>query len=198
VARSPAISDEQILDAARAEFMERGFQASTAAIARRAGVSEGTVFKRFPSKERLFVECMDFRRMDELVTLLEALPDRPSAAGALEELIAAIIVRLRIAFPRMMMMWANTSPDRLFAGMANPPPLRLLQAVGDWLGAETRRGRLSVQEPEVAARMILGSCLHFVFFEATGLAPGRSEASFAVSLREALCGGIGGGREVQA
>ena len=54
MARTRTISDEQILDAAQAVFLEQGPQATTSAIADRAGISEGTIFKRFPTKQALF------------------------------------------------------------------------------------------------------------------------------------------------
>jgi AcrR family transcriptional regulator len=44
---------EALLAAAEAEFAERGAEASVAAIARRAGVAKGTVFRHFASKEAL-------------------------------------------------------------------------------------------------------------------------------------------------
>lgn len=47
---------QQVLAAALAEFREKGFEeASTAAIAQRAGVSHGTVFTVEPTKEKLAV-----------------------------------------------------------------------------------------------------------------------------------------------
>jgi AcrR family transcriptional regulator len=48
MARPSTIFNQQILDAARAEFLAHGFtKASTVDIARRAGVSEGSIFNRF-------------------------------------------------------------------------------------------------------------------------------------------------------
>lgn len=44
---------ERIVDAAIEVFAERGYEASTAEIAARAGVGEATLFRRFPTKEDL-------------------------------------------------------------------------------------------------------------------------------------------------
>jgi len=54
MARPTVIRDETIIDAAREVFLERGFGATTAEVAVRAGVSEGSIFKRFNSKVDLF------------------------------------------------------------------------------------------------------------------------------------------------
>lgn len=53
MARTRTISDELILETARVVFLEEGNQATTASIARRAGISEATIFKRFATKEEL-------------------------------------------------------------------------------------------------------------------------------------------------
>lgn len=58
MARPRTIQDTDLLLAAREVFVEQGFSASTATIARRAGVSEGTLFKRFPTKEDLFAAAL--------------------------------------------------------------------------------------------------------------------------------------------
>src|SRR6201992_3081486 len=44
---------ERIIEAAIELFAERGYEASTAEIAARAGVGEATLFRRFPTKEDL-------------------------------------------------------------------------------------------------------------------------------------------------
>lgn len=46
---------ERVLEAAESVFGERGAAASTEAVARRAGVGIGTVFRHFPTKEALYV-----------------------------------------------------------------------------------------------------------------------------------------------
>jgi AcrR family transcriptional regulator len=58
MARPPKITNEEILTAARQVFLEEGFGASTLAIAEKAGISEASIFKRFGTKEGLFIEAM--------------------------------------------------------------------------------------------------------------------------------------------
>ena len=59
---------QKVLDAARALFIERGYDASTVRdIARRAGMSTGAVFANFQDKSDLFeaVVVDDFERVAE-------------------------------------------------------------------------------------------------------------------------------------
>lgn len=57
---------ELILDAATLEFAEHGPDAGVAAIASRAGVGTGTIFRRFPSKEDLMVAVFE-RRAEQFI-----------------------------------------------------------------------------------------------------------------------------------
>jgi AcrR family transcriptional regulator len=47
-------NDQSLLDAARAVVAEDGVHASVAAIAARAGLGVGTLYRRYPTKEKLF------------------------------------------------------------------------------------------------------------------------------------------------
>lgn len=67
--RKKAISDAAVLSAAREVFGARGNAASTREIARAAGVSEGVLYQRFQTKERLFLAAMAPRPLDPAAIL---------------------------------------------------------------------------------------------------------------------------------
>lgn len=56
--RKKTIRDEDLLNAARDCFVERGFAVSTKEISVRAGVSEGLLFQRYGTKADLFFAAM--------------------------------------------------------------------------------------------------------------------------------------------
>jgi AcrR family transcriptional regulator len=57
---------EAVLDAAMTEFAQHGYHAaSTAAIAKRAGISQPYIYALFPDKQALFLAC--YRRACELI-----------------------------------------------------------------------------------------------------------------------------------
>lgn len=58
----------RLLDAAAEVFAQEGLDASIAAIAQRAGVGQGTVFRRFPSKDDLIAAVF----VDRMAALAEA------------------------------------------------------------------------------------------------------------------------------
>jgi AcrR family transcriptional regulator len=180
--RTPSISDEQILEAARQVFMEHGFRASTALLAERAGVSEGTLFNRFHSKEGLFAEAMTFDSMASLEETVGHLDRATSIEEALTGLVIRLVEKMRVVFPRMMLMWASVTPRVFFQSMEAPPPLRILAGLEAWVRRQVEAGALRVADPQVFARMLLGLCTHFVFLEATGLVEHPAHALQPVSL----------------
>jgi AcrR family transcriptional regulator len=71
---------KRLLDAAAEVFGEHGLEASTAEIARRAGVGQGTVFRRFPTKDDL-VAAIVVDRLGEITAAAAALLVQPPAGG---------------------------------------------------------------------------------------------------------------------
>lgn len=75
--RVPTETQRKILSAALELFAERGYAAtSTAAIAKRAGVAEKTIFANFATKERLFGEILNPSALELLL---------PEALGGVRE-----------------------------------------------------------------------------------------------------------------
>ena len=57
MSRPVHIQHRQILEAARKVFLRRGYSVSTRLVARAAGVSEGSLFKRF--KDKVVIMCCE-------------------------------------------------------------------------------------------------------------------------------------------
>src|SRR4051812_37493303 len=114
MSRPVSIKDETIIEAARAVFLERGFAATTAEIAERAGVSEGTLFNRFKTKAELFHAAMH-SHLEQLGWLndLERRVGQGELREHLHELGEAGIQFFRQLMPLIMMSHANPSPSGL-------------------------------------------------------------------------------------
>jgi AcrR family transcriptional regulator len=168
MARPVSIKDETIIDAARQVFLERGIQATTAEVAERAGVSEGSVFKRFKSKPELFRAAMGDRLAEP--AFLKGLGERVGQGELRDNLFGLgmeVIRFFRELMPLMMMAWSNPAPNGLPSMIAgpNPPPVRALKQISGYFEAEMRAGRVRRQDAEVVARAFLGALNNFVFFE---------------------------------
>ena len=166
MARPAHITDEQILEAAREIFLERGIRATTAEVARRAGVAEGSIFKRFKTKHELFSSAM---RLDDF-GWVKGLPARVGQGEIKEQLVelgVEILEFFRKLLPLMMMAWSNPGPDGLppILSAPNPPPLRALKQLAAYFEAEMRLKRLKRHDPEIVARTFVGALQNYVFFE---------------------------------
>lgn len=73
-------------------FAERGLDASTAEVAQRAGVGEGTLFRRFPHKQDLIDAILE-TRMSESNELLAELAADPDPARGLERFFGEFLER---------------------------------------------------------------------------------------------------------
>src|SRR5258707_12199054 len=73
---------ERLLEAAKAVFSAGGPEASLEAVARRAGVGIGTLYRHFPTREALF-EAVYRREVQQLVELAGQLRSEAGPAGAL-------------------------------------------------------------------------------------------------------------------
>ena len=168
MARPVTIKDETIIEAARQVFLERGIQATTAEVAGRAGVSEGTIFKRFKSKVDLFRAAMGEQISEpEWLQQLSLRVGKGDVRENLFEIGMGVIAFFRRLMPLAMMAWSNPGPDGLPCMISgpNPPPLRALKQLAGFFEAEMRAGRLRRHDPEVVARAFLGGLQNYVFFE---------------------------------
>lgn len=172
--RSPSITNEQILAAARELFLAEGFSASTAEIARLAGVSEGSIFKRFLTKEKLFFAAMGLPEAASWVKDLEELPGKGDLKENLVMLSIKILDFLREMVPRMVMMQAKGGlphpPAEAHLNMLSlpesppkPPIIGDLKAVAAFLEREVELGRIRPCNAEILAYTLLGSLTHYVF-----------------------------------
>lgn len=202
MSRPSTIRDEDLLTAARAVFIERGIQATTAEVAQRAGVSEGTLFKRFGTKSALFHACLHVSPESapwllRLDAALRETPPRP-VREVLVEAAREVLAFYRLIVPAIMMRWSNPdsagAAQTLATGLGGePPPLVASRRTTAWFAAEMARGRLRAVPPEVPARVFLGTLFNYAFLEVLqrdhGL-PGPEPEAFIEHLVELILRGV--------
>ncbi|HWE31558.1 MAG TPA: helix-turn-helix domain-containing protein [Polyangia bacterium] len=186
MSRPVRISEGKILEAARAVFLDLGFAGTTAEVARRAGVAEGSIFKRFATKVELFRAAMQ-PEMDEpdwVRTLLNSEEGGDPREVLLQCGLQAVEF-LRRLIPLIMMQWSSGKQFGLPEHLQGPqgPPMRALKAWSAFFDREMRAGRMRKHEPEVVARMMFGSIQSYVFFEIMLRSPERMTLPVEVYLR---------------
>ena len=160
--RPPKIDSERLLKIAREVFLERGIRATTAEVADRAGVSEGTLFHRFKTKEGLFRQAMQLSEEDLPDLLIEAVDSirELPPEEALQRLAEALLDLGKVAIPLMMMSWSNPSCGA--PSDANVVKFRsFLKHLAAFFEAEMEAGRFRRLDAEVVARTFLGAVHHY-------------------------------------
>jgi AcrR family transcriptional regulator len=190
MARPARIDTRELLDTARSLFLEHGFGVSTSAIARQAGISEGSIFKRFPSKEALFCAALAPPVPEWTTRLDEEGPPREVLIATAREALAFY----REMVPRMSMLRSSLPCQDVYLDEGSlPGPVRAVRATSLWFERHRDGGRLDLASPETAARMFVGALVHYAFFEHMGFSDAATTPSpeaYAESVVDTLLRGV--------
>ncbi len=186
MARPATISNQQILDAARAVFLEHGFaNASTVDIAKRARVSEGSIFNRFPTKEALFEAAMD-KQVPPAFTLGRYLGQGDMKANLVEITVRSIDFLSQL-LPSLMLRWSER--DRAQGSLTCNRPREILHALTDFFAKEAAQGRIG-GDPRIAARIFMGGVWNYCFLQTVAGDRTMSVRSFARAFVEGFWHGF--------
>jgi AcrR family transcriptional regulator len=163
MARPRSIPDEHILACAKDAFFAEGLQVSTADIAKRAGISEGTIFARFGTKEDLFFAAMGLTQPSFLIELHSRV-GRRDIEEELIELVHEMLAFFEHAVPCIMLVVSSGAREKL---VSNPqaPPARAIRELSNYFAKEAELGRLRPHDPEIISRLLVGTAWHYAFCE---------------------------------
>lgn len=173
MARPPGITDDEVLAAARAVLLAKGVGATVEEVAERCHVGVATIFRRFPSKQALFMAAMSVTNDEEWTRFLARRADAEAKAGGavdpregLLELANTMLGAARKMVPLMMMRMAAPALTDREHGASRAK--WILQSLSDYFGQEVEKGRVRPGDPRVLARVWLGAIRHIVMFETLG------------------------------
>lgn len=170
MARTRSITNAHILEAAREVFTTQGIEATTADIARAAGISEGTIFARFKTKDELFVQAMCTPQSFPWLDGLHARVGQHTVRENLEWLAGMLTDFFLEMIPKFSMAFAQSSEIRQqLLRTASPPPVQALKSIAAYIEREQHLGRISLCDPEIFARALMGAIHHFAFTEIHGI-----------------------------
>ena len=165
MARTRKITDEQILKAAQAVFLEKGFGASTLEIAERAGVSEGSIFKRFSTKEKLFLAAMGLSNLPPWLPFLDTIVGQGELKENLKIIGLKVIGFFQENLPKMMMLRSKGLLLPAMMQSSSAPPIRNLKAMTKFFEQELAFGRIQASNPQTVAMIFLGSLMNYVLLK---------------------------------
>ena len=157
----------QIIDGARQVFMAQGFDAaSMGEIARAAGVSKGTLYVYFKSKEELFEAIVGQQCKAQAEQIFNLDPQ--------DHDVERVLTRLGTAFVQFLCRPGGAPPLRTVIAIAermpeighrfyeSGPAIGIAHLEG-YLRAQVAAGVLVVEDCEVAAAQFMDACLATVF-----------------------------------
>ena len=156
MARPRQVSNEDILDVARACFLEHGPQVSTQLIAARLGVSQAALFKRFHSKSELLLAALT-PAPPPWLDMLERGPDGRAVDVQLLELATLMSAYFDQTFSCFAAMKASgIRPNEPGPGGQGALPLRTHRALTAWIRASEARGDVRPVDASAIATLIMG------------------------------------------
>jgi AcrR family transcriptional regulator len=164
MARPPKITTEEIIAVARQVFLEQGAGASTLVIAERAGISEAAIFKRFGTKQALFLAAMGISDNHPWVNVLSQGTPTPAIRADLIEICSQILEVYQEVMPRVLMMM-NQGKTSFPPPMMEPPPIRDAQLLAGYLDRAIDRGYIKPCNAIVVAHIIIGGINSYVVMQ---------------------------------
>ena len=154
--RADAIRNrERVLEAAKAVFSAGGPEASLEAVARRAGVGIGTLYRHFPTREALF-EAVYRREVQQLSELAEQLKSEADPVDALRRWLRSNVefVATKKGMSAALALAVQSSSELTAFSFD-----RLTKAVGALLDRAVAAGEIrSDISPEDLLRALVGMC----------------------------------------
>jgi len=152
---------ERLLRAARELIEEGGYGAATVvAIAERAGVAAGTLYRHFPSKEELFVEVFRSVCDREVAAMRAAADGMPAGSSYVDVLVTVLSTFAARALRRPRLAWALIAEpvDPLVDAERLAYRSRYSVLTADALRAGIEAGELPPQNVELTAAALVGGC----------------------------------------
>lgn len=189
--RKRAIEDDALLAIAREVFVREGAFASTRDIARRAGISEATLFKRFPTKAKLFISAMapPVIDADALIAKAEALNDARKGLAVIAE---GVLGFFREALPVILPLLRNPliPADAVHNHFGHDQAGKLTGAIASYLRKQAQLGRIGTAPPFAAAALVVTSAHSIALFELMGFHGGTIPPQGQRALLDTLWTGL--------
>lgn len=169
MARPKQMTDEELLKIALECFLEHGSEASAQVIADKAGLSQPALFKRFGTKEELFLRALTPPERLPIIDWLEASPTPGPFRPQLVQLLVKVTEMLNWVLPRVQLLQASRIPRKtVMSRYKTPPPVRLLRSITGFFERAQQQGQLpSDVNPQYVAQWVFSMMMGRTYLSET-------------------------------
>ena len=171
-ARTEQAKDERrqlLLDAALDEFYERGFAAARMDdIAQRAGLSKGTLYLYFKSKEDLFnglVETISLPKLEQVRAMLSMQDSLEGALNALAAFAPVMIKQSRLPHLMKVIIGESNLFPKTVRRYREEVIDQAINVMTMMLEAARQRGEIEVENPRLMARLVVAPIVFSAIWE---------------------------------
>lgn len=191
--RKKIIDEPTLLEAARGVFLEQGNAGTTKEVARRAGISEAAIFKRYPTKTALFVAALMSTDIDT-EGLVASEIDNPR--DALVETGRRLLRHFRTVIPMGLRLMENSAVtmDDLGNHFGNARVGAVADRLADFLRQKDAEGVLTVKNPIAAAHLLIAAIHSVPLYELMKFHGGANLDHVIEVFVDALCAGLPPGK----
>jgi AcrR family transcriptional regulator len=192
--RPKQITDEKLLNIALECFLEHGPNVSTQLIADKVGLSQPALFKRFGTKEELFLQAVAPPETFLVIEWLDSSPSPGPFKPQVVELLEKVLEMLIFILPRVQLLQDARIPrDTVMSRYATPPPIMLIMSIAGFFERAQQQGQLRRGvNPQFISQWIFGALMGQNFLSNTMSLNGsdRDITPFIESVVDLLCRGI--------
>ena len=194
MARPKQVTDEKLLKVALKCFLVYGHEVSTQIIADQVGLSQPALFKRFGTKEEMFLRAVAPPEDLPILDWLDASPTSEPFRPQLVELLKKVGETLSWVLPRVQLLRAARIPREIVMSRYKvPPPDRLMISVAGFFERVRQQGQLrKVVDPRLASQWVFGLNMggNFLVETMPHKIGSKENAEFVESAADMLCNGI--------
>lgn len=191
--RPKQITDEELLKIALDCFLENGPNVSVQIIADRAGISQPAIFKRFGTKEELFLQALSPPEHLPVVDWINKYPDPGPFPQQLVEMLEQVWKTLKWVFPRIQVIRDARLPNGIALSRYKvSPPVRILSAIESYMDRAKQLGHIRKNvETKFIAQWIFGVLMgRLNIREALPPREQKKDHAFIKATAELLCAGL--------
>jgi AcrR family transcriptional regulator len=169
MARPKQVTDEELLKIALECFLEHGANVSVQFIADKVGLSQPALFKRFGTKEELFLRAVAPPEQLPVIEWIDASPSSGSLRPQLVQLLEKVWEMLSWVLPRVQLLQEARIPrETVMARYKTPPPVQLIMSIEGFFKRARQQNQVRHDlDPRFVAQWIFGALMGRTFLSKT-------------------------------